>query len=411
MVAGGCERFGDGEAIWVVGSEGMHDGSPVFAQLVSLIHPQQFARIAARFPAARATRTLSAWEHFLAMAFAQVTFRESLRDLVACLDARPTLRYHLGFEHRVARSTLADANESRDWRLFAALAEHLMGKARRLYAPEPGAQAEFSTIYALDASIIDLSLALCPWANWTGRDAGIKLHTLLDLRGSIPAFARVTVGECYETSIFAELPLEPGSYYLMDRGYQDFATFYRMHRAGAFFVTRAKCNVRFRVRESRPVDRATGLRCDQLVQLANAKPRQRYPERLRRIRFHDAAQGRSLVFWTNQLELPALTIAELYRRRWQVELFFKWIKYNLRLRCFLGVSFNAIRIQLWSAIAVYLLVAIAKRQLKLPPSLHQILQVLSVTAFEQVALSELFEKVDPHNALHPQQQSFTFNDI
>lgn len=389
----------------------MHHGSPVFAQLVSLIHPQQFARIVARFPAPRAARTLSAWEHFLAMAFAQVTFRESLRDLVACLDARPALRYHLGFKHRVARSTLADANESRDWRIFAALAEHLMSRARRLYAADEGAAAELGPIYALDASIIDLSLALCPWANWTGRDAGVKLHALLDLRGSIPAFARVTVGECFETAIFAELPIEPGGYYLMDRGYQHFATFYRMHCQGAFFVTRAKCNVRFRVRTSRPVDRTTGLRCDQLVQLANCGPRHDYPERLRRIRFYDAEHGLSLVFWTNQLELPALTIAALYRRRWQVELFFKWIKYNLRLRCFLGVSFNAIRIQLWSAIAVYLLVAIAKRQLQLPHSLHQILQVLSVTALEQVPIQELFAKTAPKPAPPQPQQLLIFNDL
>ena len=388
----------------------MHRGSPVFAQLVSLIHPQQFARMAARFPAQRTARTLSAWEHFLAMAFAQVTFRESLRDLVACLDARPAMRYHLGFKHRVARSTLADANETRDWRVFAALAEHLMARARRLYTLDESRET-LATVYALDASIIDLSLALCPWANWTGRDAGVKLHTLLDLHGSIPAFARVTVGERYDTAIFTELPIEPGSYYLMDRGYQDFATFYRMHRAGAFFVTRAKCNVRFRVRESRPVERSTGLRCDQRVHLANPKPRQRYPERLRRIRFYDSDQAMSLVFWTNQLDLPALTIAELYRRRWQVELFFKWIKYNLRLRCFPGVSFNAVRIQLWSAIAVYLLVAIAKRQLQLPHSLHQILQVLSVTAFEQVPIGELFEKVPPKNQASPTQQLLIFNDI
>lgn len=344
------------------------------------------------------------------MAFAQVTFRESLRDLVACLDARPAMRYHLGFKHRVARSTLADANETRDWRVFAALAEHLMARARRLYTLDESRET-LATVYALDASIIDLSLALCPWANWTGRDAGVKLHTLLDLHGSIPAFARVTAGERYDTAIFTELPIEPGSYYLMDRGYQDFATFYRMHRAGAFFVTRAKCNVRFRVRESRPVERSTGLRCDQRVHLANPKPRQRYPERLRRIRFYDADQAMSLVFWTNQLDLPALTIAELYRRRWQVELFFKWIKYNLRLRCFLGVSFNAVRIQLWSAIAVYLLVAIAKRQLQLPHSLHQILQVLSVTAFEQVPIGELFEKVPPKNQASPTQQLLIFNDI
>jgi hypothetical protein len=378
---------------------------------MSAIHPQQFARIAARFPPVRATRTLSLWEHFLAMTFAQLTFRESLRDLVACLDARPTLRYHLGFRHRVARSTLADANEQRDWRVFAAIAEHLIVKTRKLYVADPNGCEGLDSIYALDASIIDLSLALCPWANWTGQDAAVKLHTLLDLRGNIPAFVRITAADCYETAIFAELPIEAGSYYLMDRGYQDFATFYRMHLAGAFFVTRAKCNVRFVVCESRPVDKASGLRCDQLVHLANRDPRRRYPERLRRIRYYDAEHQVSLVFWTNQFALPALTIAELYRRRWQVELFFKWIKYNLRLRAFLGVSDNAIRVQLWSAVSAYLLVALIKKQLQLPNSLHQILQVLSVSAFEQVPITELFAHSRQKIDYSSDPQLLMFNNI
>lgn len=373
---------------------GMNSGRTVFAQLVSAIHPQQFARLAARFPSRRAPRTLNAWEHFLAMAFAQVTFRESLRDLVVCLDARPSLRYHLGFRHRIARSTLADANEQRDWRLFATLAEHLLGQARRLYADDPAVLADLESIYALDASIIDLSLALCPWANWTGRDAAVKLHLLLDLRGSIPAWVRITPGEHFETRVLPELPLEPGGYYLMDRGYQDFRTFYRMHQHHAFYVARAKRNVRFRVCCARPVDRQTGLRCDQDVRLTGgAAPL--YPERLRRVRYHDAAHGHSLVFWTNQFALPALTIAELYRQRWQVELFFKWIKSNLRIRHFLGLSDNAVRIQLWSALCVYALVAIAKKRSRLPHSLHQILQVCSVATFERVPLHELFAE---HNA-------------
>ena len=345
------------------------------------------------------------------MAFAQVTFRESLRDLEACLDARPSLRYHLGFKHRVARSTLAEANETRDWRVFAALAEHLMGRARRLYTSDSSGIEGLQSIYALDASIIDLSLALCPWANWTGHDAAVKLHTLLDLRGSIPAFVRVTSGEQYETAIFEDLPIEPGSYYLMDRGYQDFTTFYRMHCRGAFFVTRAKRNVRFTVRESRPVDKMTGLRCDQLVNLTNSAPRRSYPSQLRRIHYFDAEHRLSLIFWTNQIELPALTIADLYRRRWQVELFFKWIKYNLRLRCFLGVSRNAIHVQLWSAISVYLLVAIVRKQLQLPHTLHQILQVLSVSAFEQVPIHQLFMETESNVGASDAAQLLMFNDI
>lgn len=367
----------------------MNAGRTIFSQLVAVIHPQQFARISARFPCRRAPRTLNPWEHFLALAFAQVTFRESLRDLVVCLDARPNLRYHLGFRHRIARSTLAEANEQRDWRLFAALAEHLLLQARRLYATDPGALAELDSIYALDASIIDLSLALCPWANWTGHDAAVKLHLLLDLRGSIPAWVRITPADHYETRVLPELPVEPGSYYLMDRGYQDFAFFHRIHQSRAFYVARAKCNVRFRVCQSHPVDKPSGLRCDQTVRLVSGAG-SRYPEALRRVRFHDLEHGHSLVFWTNQFELPALTIARLYQQRWQVELFFKWIKYNLRIRHFLGLSPNAVRIQLWSAICVYALVAIAKKRANLPHSLHQILQVLSIAAFERIPLDELF---------------------
>ncbi len=396
------------DALAVRFAHGMNLGRTVFAQLVSAIHPQQFARLTARFPCRRATRTLDAWEHFLAMAFAQVTLRESLRDLIVCLDARPALRYHLGFRHRIARSTLADANEQRDWRLFAGLAEHLLGKARKLYADDPAALADLESIYALDASIIDLSLALCPWANWTGRDAAVKLHLLLDLRGSIPAWVRITRGDQHETRLLPELPLEPGGYYLMDRGYQDFRTFYRMQQHRAFYVARAKGNVRFRVCTARPVDRQTGLRCDQDVRLTGgAAPL--YPERLRRVRYHDAEHGRSLVFWTNQFDLPALTIAELYRQRWQVELFFKWIKSNLRIRHFLGLSDNAVRIQLWSAICVYALVAIAKKRCRLSHSLHQILQVCSVAAFERVPLQALFSEA--HTAkdetAFPNQLSFT----
>jgi hypothetical protein len=389
----------------------MHLGAPVFSQLIAPIHPQQFARIAERFPLQRASRTLSAWEHFLAMAFAQVTFRESLRDLVLCLDARPALRPHMGFSQRVARSTLADANERRDWRVFAALAEYLMRMARRLYESEPMGLAHIESIYALDASIIDLSFALCPWANWTGRDAAVKLHTLLDLRGHIPAFVRITEAQRYETAIFRELPLEPGSYYLMDRGYQDFATFRHMDQRGAFFVARAKSNVRFTIAQSRPVDKSTGLRCDQSVVLANRAPRRLYPQRLRRVRFFDREHRISLVLWTNQFALPAVTIAELYQQRWQVELFFKWIKYNLRLRCFLGLSFNAVRIQLWSAICVYTLVAIAKKHWKLPHSMHQILQVLSVAAFEQVPLADLFSNTAPDQTQHASSNQLLLKDI
>ena len=392
----GCERFGVAKRGEDGFAGGMNQGRTIFSQLVSAIHPQQFARLARQFPRQRATRSLSAWEHFLAMAFAQVTLRESLRDLIVCLAARPGLRYQLGFRHPLARSTLADANERRDWRLFAALAEHLLQQARGLYVGDPTPLAELESIYALDASIIGLSLALCPWANWNGRDAAVKLHLLLDLRGSIPAWVRVSEAELYETRLLPEVPVEPGAYYLVDRGYHDFQTFYRWHQARAFFVARAKPNVCFRVRAWRRVDKHTGLRCDQTVCLSGrAAPR--YPELLRRVHFHDAQNNQSLVFWTNQFALPALTIAELYRQRWQVELFFKWIKYNLRLRHFLGISDNAVRIQIWSAICVYALIAIAKKRFQLPHSLHQLLQVFSIAAGEKIPLTELFE---PENAPH-----------
>jgi hypothetical protein len=253
----------------------------------------------------------------------------------------------------------------------------------------------------LDASIIDLSLALCPWANWTGHAAAVKLHLLLDLRGSIPAWVRLTPADHYETRVLPELPIEAGSYYLVDRGYQDFGFFHRLHQGRAYYVARAKCNVRFRVCSSRVVDKRTGLRCDQTVRLTSGAA-QRYPATLRRVRCYDEAHGRSLVFWTNQFDLPALTIAELYRQRWQVELFFKWIKYNLRIRHFLGLSPNAVRIQLWSALCVYALVAIAKKRARLPHSLHQILQVFSVAAFEKIPIEELFaasslEENEPQN--------------
>ena len=379
----------------------MNLGRTVFAQLVGALHPQQFARLAARFPCRRAPRTLNAWEHFLAMAFAQVTFRESLRDLVVCLDARPSLRYHLGFRHRIARSTLADANEHRDWRLFAELAEHLLGKARKLYADDPTALADLESIYALDASIIDLSLALCPWANWTGHDAAVKLHLLLDLRGSVPAWIRITPGDHHETRLLPELPLEPGAITSWTGAIRTSGPFIGCRQHHAFYVARAKRNVRFRVCCARPVDRQTGLRCDQDVRLTGGAA-SLYPERLRRVRYHDAEHGHSLVFWTNQFDLPALTIAELYRQRWQVELFFKWIKSNLRIRHFLGLSDNAVRIQLWTAICVYALVAIAKKRSRPPQSLHQILQVCGIASFERVPLHELFSEVmesgnEPHS--------------
>ena len=369
--------------------------SPVFSQVMSALHPQEFARCLENYPAPRRPRGLSAYDHFLALCFAQLTGREGLRDLVACLNARPARAYQAGFRTRLTRTNLAYANEHRDWRSLAAVAQVLMRRAARLYAEHPVAEELPQLSYALDASLIDLSLALFPWANWQHTHAAVKLHMLLSLRGPIPAWTAVTEASLPDAKMLDQIPLQKGAFYVLDRGYLDFGRLARLHRAGAFFVVRSKCNVRARVLEARGVDKSLGLRCDQVFQLATKWSRHRYPDRLRRIRIHDVAAGRSLVFLTNHFELPAITVAELYRRRWQVELYFKWIKQHLRLRGFLGRTQNAVRLQVWSAICAYLLVAIAKKQFGLPQSLHQILQVLSVSIFEPIPLAELFPPLLP----------------
>jgi len=364
--------------------------SPVFAQIMSALHPQEFARCVMHFPSPRRPRSLSAYDHFLALCFAQLTGREGLRDLVVCLNARPTRTYQAGFRTRLTRTNLAYANTHRDWRTLAAVAQVLMRRASRLYATHPTDPVVPELSFALDASLISLSLALFPWARWRGPTAAVKLHTLLALRGPLPMWTAVTEACFPDTLMLQHVPLEKDAFYVMDRGYLDFGGLARLQEAGAFFVVRAKCHLHFQLVTSRPVDKATGLRCDQTVRLGRGRSRQVFPALLRRVRVRDEVAGRSLVLLTNQFELPALTIAELYRRRWQVELFFKWIKGHLRLRAFLGRSENAVRLQVWSAICAYLLVAIAKKKLRLPQSLHHILQVISVSAFEPVPLAELF---------------------
>jgi Transposase DDE domain/Domain of unknown function (DUF4372) len=324
------------------------------------------------------------------MAFAQLTFRESLRDLESSLAARSELLYQMGFRSRVRRSTLADANEQRDWRIYADWAQSLIRRARRLYADEPFALELAQTVYALDATVIDLCLSLFPWAYLRSTKAAIKLHTLLDLRGSIPSFLALTEGLVHEVNMLDEIPIEPGAIYVMDRAYLDFRRLARFTDAGAFFVIRAKSNLRFYVSASRPINRETGLRCDQSIRLRGFYSKQGYPGLLRRVRYIEPEQERSLVFLTNHFGLSALQVAELYRCRWQIEIFFRWIKQHLRIRSFIGTSDNAVRIQIWSAISTYLLVAILKKTLKLKPSLHEILQVLSVTPFEKVPVTELF---------------------
>jgi len=370
---------------------------------MSALHPQEFARCVERFPPLRRPRGLSAYDHFLALCFAQLTAREGLRDLVVCLNARPARTYHAGFRTRLTRTNLAYANTHRDWRTLAAVAQVLMRRAAHLHATDVADPDLPQLSYALDASLISLSLALFPWAWWRGPTGAVKLHTLLSLRGAVPTWTAVTEACFPDTLMLEHIPVEKGAFYVMDRGYLDFGGLARLEEGGAFFVVRSKCHLSCRVLSSRPVDKTLGLRCDQTVRLRRGRSRAVYPGLLRRVRVYDPVAARSLVFLTNQFDLPAGTVAELYRRRWQVELFFKWIKGHLRLRAFLGRTENAVRLQVWSAICAYLLVAIAKKQLALPQSLHQTLQVISVSVFEGVPLAELFAttsvQADPRQLL------------
>lgn len=364
----------------------------VFAQVVGFGHRETFRRCVDRYDGDTGSRAFSCHDQWLAMAFAQLTYRDSLRDIVTALEARPALLYQMGFRCRIARSTLSDSNETRDWRIFADWAQSLIRRARKLYALEPFGVELDQSVYALDATVIDLCLSLFPWAHFRSTKAAIKLHTLMDLRGSIPSLLVMTDGSAHEINMLDTLPIERGAIYIMDRGYTDFGRLYRFAVEGASFVIRAKSNLKFRVVSSRPVDRDTGLRCDQSIRLRGAKVSLDYPDAIRRIRFYDSEQKRSFVFLTNNFLLSAEMISQLYRSRWHIELFFRWIKQHLRIHSFVGTSENAVRIQIWTAISTYLLVAIMKKTLNLKPSLHEILQVISVTPFEKVPVSELFEK-------------------
>jgi hypothetical protein len=342
-------------------------------------------------------REFSCRDQFLAMAFAQLTYRESLRDIETCLHALQPKLYHAGFRGRTSRSTLADANRRRDWRIWADFAQVLIRRARVLYAQDNFGVALKNAAYALDSTTIDLCLALFPWARFRRRKGAVKLHTLIDLRGSIPCFIRITHGKTADVNVLDHLPIEPGAFYMMDRGYIDFARLYRITEQLAFFVTRAKRNIDYSRRESRAVDKSTGLRSDQTIVLQGSKTSHLYPAPLRRIAFYDEEHQRRLVFLTNNFDLPALTIAQLYRCRWRVELFFKWIKQNLRIKAFYGTSVNAVKTQVWIAISVYVLVAILKRELKIPRSLTEILQILSVTPFEKTPIFQTLSTISVPN--------------
>ena len=372
----------------------MNAGKLLFAQLMDFLPWTSFARSVARYGGDRRVRNLSCTEQFRAMAFAQLTYRESLRDIEACLSAQPAKLYPMGFRSPVRRSTLAEANENRDWRIYAELAQRLMVQARKLYAQESLGMELDAAAYALDSTTIDLCLSLFPWAHFRSTKSGVKMHTLLDLRGSIPVFIRVTTGDMHDVNILDQIAFQSGAYYVMDRGYLDYGRLHRLHLAGAFFVTRAKSNLDASRIYSRPVDKQSGILADQSIALDGYLSRKEYPSHLRRIRFRDPDTGKNLVFLTNQFTLSAATICALYKSRWQVELFFKWIKQHLRIKAFYGTSENAVKTQLWIAISVYLLVAIVKKRLDLPGSLYTLLQVLSVTLFEKMPISQVLQQKD-----------------
>lgn len=373
----------------------MHEGRTVFAQLLDCLPKYEFDKCVARYHGNFRVRTLPTYEQFLVLAFAQLTGRQSLRDIQTCLTALGPKLYHAGIRQPTARNTLAVANEKRDWRIFADFAHVLIRQATTLYADEPFRLELQAAAYALDSTTIDLCLSLFPWATCRRAKAAIKLHTLLTLQGNFPTVIIVSTGGVHDVNILDQLAWEAGSFYIMDRGYLDFARWHRIHQGGAFFVTRAKQNLQCARRYSRPVDKTTGLRFDQTVVLTGLKARLDFPDTLRRIGYRDPTTGKALVFLTNNFTVPALTVAHLYRGRWQIELFFKWIKQHLRIKAFYGTSPNAVRTQIWTAIAVYLLVAILKKRLRLEASLYTILQILSLTLFEKTPISQALAQHPP----------------
>jgi Domain of unknown function (DUF4372)/Transposase DDE domain len=367
----------------------MNAGKTLFSQLMDCLPWSTFTRIVARYGGDRSVQTFPCAEQYRAMAFAQLTYRESLRDIEACLSAQPAKLYHMGFRGSVRRSTLADANEARDWRIYAEFAQRLIAQARRLYVGESLSVDLTETVYALDSTTIDLCLSLFPWAEFRSTKAAVKMHTLLDLRGNIPSFIHISNGKLHDVHALDMLVPEAGAVYVMDRGYVDFARLYRLHQAGAFFVTRAKSNLNAHRVYSAATDRTTGVIADQTIALDGYYTSQDYPVHLRRVRFRDPKTGKALVFLTNQTGLPALTICNLYKSRWQVELFFKWIKQHLRIKKFYGTSENAVKTQIWIAVSVYVLVAIVRKRLKLDVSLYTLMQVFSVTVFEKTSIESI----------------------
>ena len=373
----------------------MYEGKLVFAQLMDHLPMHTFRRTVTRFGGDRWVKSFSCQDQFRAMAFAQLTYRESLRDIEICLSAQASKLYHMGFREPVRRSTLADANETRDWRIYAEFAQRLIAQARKLYAGEDLGLDLTNSVYALDSTTIDLCLSVFPWAHFRTTKSAVKMHTLLDLRGNIPGFIHISDGKLHDVNALDLLVPEPGAIYVMDRGYVDFARLHGLHQAGAFFVTRAKSNMDAKRVYSAPSNREKGIICDQTIKLVGIQTSQHYPEHLRRIRFKDAETGKTLVFLTNQHTLPDATICALYKSRWQVELFFKWIKQHLRIKKFYGTSENAVKTQIWIAVSVYVLVAIIKKRLDLDTSLYTLLQILSLTLFEKMPILQALSQVPP----------------
>jgi len=376
----------------------MPEGHYVFAQVMQHLPLTTFRRCVERYGGEHKVKRFSCLDQYLCLAFAQLTWRESLRDIEACLRVQSSKLYHLGFRSAIARNTLANANAVRDWRIYADFAQHLIGIARRLYADDPLSLDLDDTVYALDSTTIDLCFSVFPWAPFRSTKAAVKLHTLLDLRGNIPSFIFISDGKMHDVNILDQLLPEAGAFYIVDRGYVDFERLARLDDAGSFFITRAKSNLKARRRYSRPVDRSTGLVCDQTVFLTGFYSRQGFNRPLRRIKFNDPQTGKRLVFLTNNFALDALAIAKLYKSRWQVELFFKWIKQHLRIKAFFGTSENAVKSQIWIAVSVYVLVAIVKKRLALPATLYEILQILSLSLFEKTPVNSLFHD-DPHQKI------------
>ena len=372
----------------------MYTGKTVFSQVMDYLPMYEFRKCVDRYNGNYHTSSFSCMDQYFCMAFAQLTYRESLRDIEACLRSRREKLYHLGIRGRISRSTIAEANEKRDWRMYADFCQIMISQARSLYADEDFVVELKQTAYALDSTTIDLCLSLFPWASFRKHKAAVKMHTLMDLRGNIPSFIEITDGKLHDVNILDILVPEPGSFYIMDRGYLDFERLYVFTQLLSFFVTRAKKNTKFRRIYSHPVDRSTGLKCDQTIMLVTPKSQAGYPEKLRRVKYFDAEREKQLVFLTNNFVLPALTIAKLYKCQWQIELFFKWIKQHLRIKAFYGTSDNAVKTQIWIAVSTYVLVAIIRKRLHLEQNLYTILQILSVTLFEKVPLDQLFANYD-----------------